>query len=219
MTFDFFFLRNLPENEVTSFLARVTRVSVDRGTLITERGARPESLYLVYSGELTGFIASRHGREVVLDRLRPGDLFGELSVLDGGSRVRTVRSETACDLGKVSGRDFNLWLDDHPTAMREILAHFAGRGRDLADRLYEFSVFDVETRVRRFLVRQLIEAGDLSDGAVLDPAPTHGMIAGIVGANREAVSRSLSRMVSAGILETKRQRIVVNDVRRLESGR
>lgn len=218
MTADFFFLRNLAESDRRVFLDRLSRTTVERGTLVSERGARPDTLYLIFKGHLTGFIASRHGREVVLDQLGPGDLFGELSVLDGGSRVRTVRSETRCELGRIGTQEFNQWLETHPAAMRDMLSHFAGRGRDLADRLYEYSVFDVETRVRRYLVRQLIEAGELKDGAVLSPAPTHGTIAGIVGANREAVSRALSRMAKDGILETRRQHIIVHNVRLLESG-
>ena len=78
------------------------------------------------------------------------------------------------------------------------LADLSGRIRAATDRLFELSVMDVETRVRHYLVRTLIEAGQLQDGGVLDPAPSHGLIAAHVGANREAVSRSVAVFRRAG---------------------
>jgi CRP-like cAMP-binding protein len=185
---------------------------------MTERGQRPDAIYFIFQGQLSSFIASRQGREITLDRLGAGDVFGELSVLDGGSRVRSVRCDTDCELGQMPAKEFERWLKAHPNAMRDMTEDFAGRARDLSDRLFEFAVFDVETRVRHFLIRSLIQKGALEDGGVLDPAPSHLMIANYIGANREAVSRALSRLAKAGILKTGRQRIVVENARLLETG-
>lgn len=48
------------------------------------------------------------------------------------------------------------------------------------------------------LIRCLIEAGQLQDGGVLDPAPSHSLIAAHVGANPEAVSRAVAVFVGRG---------------------
>ncbi|MEV8466034.1 Crp/Fnr family transcriptional regulator [Fluviibacterium sp. DFM31] len=218
MFVEFSLLKNLAPQDARAFVARLARMSTRAGTVMTNRGERPDYLYFVFKGKLTAFVASRQGREIILDRLEPGDVFGELSVLDGGSRVRSVRCETNCDLGRIPTEEFDRWLRAHPVAMREVTIALAGRMRDMSDRLFEFAFHDVETRVRHFLVRCLIQQGSLHNGAVLDPAPSHLTIANCIGANREAISRALSRLARAGVLTTGRQRIEVLDVHLLETG-
>ncbi|MCA8879173.1 MAG: Crp/Fnr family transcriptional regulator [Rhodobacteraceae bacterium] len=189
-----------------------------RDDVVCERGSRGCDVFLVLSGELAGIVTSLGGKEVMTDWFRRGDLFGELAALDGGGRVRSVRALCTTEVGRLPESAFNAWLAENPQAMRNLLADVAGRVRGMTDRLFELSVHDVETRVRLFLVRALIEAGQLEDGGALDPAPSHNMIAAMVGANREAVSRAVSRFHRAGLIESGRLRIVVRDVRGLEAG-
>lgn len=58
-------------------------------------------------GRLTG------RKEVAIDRLLPGSIFGELAVLDDGARVRTVRATELSELGRIPGGAFNAWLLEH----------------------------------------------------------------------------------------------------------
>ena len=92
------------------------------------------------------------------------------------------------------------------------------RNRRLNDRIFELVVHDVETRVKLLLVRLAMEADELHDGGLLDPAPTHSDIASHVGANREAVSRVLARLTKTGIIESGRKRITLNSVDDLVEG-
>lgn len=203
-------------------LVRLTQsISIElcrRDSVVTERGMPGRDVFLVLSGECLGVVASLAGKEVAIDRLPPGSIFGELAVLDGGARVRTVRATELSELGRIPGGAFNAWLLEHPLAMRDLLADLAGRMRSATDRVFELSVMDVETRVRHYLIRCLIEAGQLQDGGLLDPAPSHSLIAAHVGANREAVSRAVAVFRRAGMIENTRLRITVRDVRALEAG-
>lgn len=191
---------------------------VRSGSVICERGRRGTRVYFVLTGQLAGYIASRRGREVITNVFGPGQLFGELAALDGGSRVRSVRALSTCELAALGAEEFDDWLQANPRAMRNLLSEFASNTRDLADRIYELSVHDVDTRVRLLLVRMLIEAGELHDGGVLDPAPSHAVIAAQIGANREAVSRALARFKCRGFITPGRRRIEVHDARALEAG-
>ena len=56
-----------------------------------------------------------------------------------------------------------------------------------------------------------IEEGKFSKGAIIENAPTHAEIAGSVGANREMVSRSISRLVKGGVIKSARQKIEILD--------
>ncbi len=214
----FSFARSVDLDALAHLTQSITIELCRRDSVVTERGTAGRDVFLILSGECLGVVPSMAGKEVAIDRLLPGSFFGELAVLDGGARVRSVRAIELSEIGRIPGAVFNAWMIDNPQAMRDLLADFAGRMRATTDRLFELSVMDVETRVRRHLVRTLIDAGQLQDGGVLDPAPSHSLIAAHVGANREAVSRAVALFRRAGMIESTRLRIVVRNVRALESG-
>jgi len=215
---DFPIFEGLSPAQIGALTICMTRFETDSPHTVSCRGARGTEVFFILSGNCVGLVQTRSGKDVVVDRLRPGRIFGELGALDRGSRVRSVRTDGPARLARVATPDFDRWLNQHPQAMRNLLAEMASMTRDLTDRLFEMAVLDVETRVRLLLIRLLIEQGALRTGGVLDPAPSHSRIAAEVGANREAVSRVISRFNRNGFLDTGRQRIVVKDAAALEAG-
>lgn len=210
--------RGLRPNELAA-LDRITELrELPGGSIITQRGTPGREVVILLSGLCLGLVQSRSGKEIVIERIGAGRVFGELAALDGGSRVRSVRAEGPVRVGVVSAPAFDTWLMETPRAMRNLLSDMAGNAREMADRYFEMAVHDVETRVRLMLIRLLIEGGALRDGGTLDPAPSHSAIAAHVGANREAVSRVISRFARMGFLDSGRRRIVVRDAAALEAG-
>src|SRR4051794_14835940 len=72
-------------------------VPIDRGDSIFAHGDPGDSLYIIRKGKVEIFIENDRGQRIVLAENGPGDLFGEISLLDGGARtasaVATERSE------------------------------------------------------------------------------------------------------------------------------
>lgn len=200
-------------------LGRLAQVhTLPDGTCLSQRGTPARDVFVLLAGRCLGVVPSRGGKDLVVDRIMPGRLIGELAALDGGARVRTVRSDGQVTVARIGTDAFLGWLTARPCAMRNLLAELAGNTRDMTDRFYDVAMHDVETRVRLFLIRLLIEAGALHDGGVIDPAPSHGEIAAHVATNREAVSRALSRFNRSGLIDTGRRRIEVRDAAGLEAG-
>ena len=81
--------------------------------------------------------------------------------------------------------------------------------RRLTERLYQANLFTVEQRVRSYLVRLALEAGEMNPGGSILDAPTHSEIANWVGSNREVVSRVMSGLKKSGIINTKRKHITL----------
>lgn len=210
--------QGLRHDEVEAFESAMTMRLFPDGHFISQRGTPGRDVFIVISGTCLGVIQSRSGKDVVLDRIGPGRVFGELGALDGGSRVRSVKAAGQVHVGVIAASKFEAWLMRTPDAMRNLLSEVVGNTRELADRYFEMAVHDVETRVRLFLIRLLIEHGELRNGGALDPAPSHSSIAAHVGANREAVSRVISRFSRHGFVESGRRRIVVRDIGALEAG-
>lgn len=217
-------LRTLPltqglSMQDTEALARIARIeTLPDGACLGSRGTPPREVFVLLEGCCLGVVPSRGGKDLLVDRILPGRVVGELAVLDGGTRVRTVRSDGPVKVARIGAEMFRDWIAQRPRAMRNLLAELASNTREMTDRLYEIAVHDVETRVRLFLIRALIEANALKAGGVLDPAPSHGEIADHVVTNREAVSRAVSRFNRLGLIDSGRRRIVVLDAAALEAG-
>jgi CRP-like cAMP-binding protein len=203
----------------TDALARIARIeTLPDGTCLGARGTPPREVFMLIEGNCLAHVPSRGGKDLLVDRVLPGRVVGELAVLDGGARVRTVRSDGPVKVARIGAEAFRDWISARPRAMRNLLAELASNTREMTDRLYEIAVHDVETRVRLFLIRALIEADALKPGGILDPAPSHGEIADHVVTNREAVSRAISRFNRLGFIESGRRRVVVRDAAALEAG-
>jgi CRP-like cAMP-binding protein len=211
-------LSGLDPHDVMTFEQMLDLRKLPDRSVVSRRGTPGHDVFVLLTGACLGLVQSRSGKDIVVDRIGPGRVFGELGALDGGSRVRTVRADGPVEVGALPLQDFEAWLMKTPQAMRNLLSELAGNTRELSDRYFEMAVHDVETRVRLFLIRLLIEHCALHDGGALDPAPSHSTIAANVGANREAVSRVISRFGRMGFLDSGRRRIVVLDAAGLEAG-
>ena len=98
----------------------VTPVEVAVGQRLLAEGEPGDELFLIVEGRLE---ATRHaGRdEVVVGTIAPGDVIGEMAVLDGGTRTATVVATTPARLLRLSRADFARFLADRPSASLEIL--------------------------------------------------------------------------------------------------
>ena len=173
---------------------------------------------VLVAGALVGSLVTEDGRQIGFTNIRERAYFGEMSALDGQPRSITVTATVPCTLARLPVAAFRRWIDAHPSIAVNLAIDLSERNRELNQRVFGLIAHDVETRVRLLLCQIAQGAGQLKAGGVVSPAPTHEAMASFVGANREAVSRAISRFAKAGMLERSRQRIVVRDVRALEHG-
>src|SRR4051794_41114948 len=70
-------------------------------------------------------VRPRHDDRLVLDRVEPGEAFGELAVLNSAPRTASVIAIEDCETLEISKADFERVLDQHPEAARRMLAQLA----------------------------------------------------------------------------------------------
>jgi len=88
------------------------------GETLFEKGDRPDALYLIVQGELEAIARRDDGSELVLSKMGPGSLAGEIQVLTSGARSATVRSAVATELGRLSRADLDDLADEHPEILQ-----------------------------------------------------------------------------------------------------
>ncbi len=105
-------------------------ITMTAGTLIVDQGQMGREAFVILDGQV---VIKRNKRRVAT--LGPGDVVGELSLLDHGPRTATAICETDCSLLVIDQRRFLGVLDDVPAISHKLMARLAGRIRDL-DRQY-----------------------------------------------------------------------------------
>ncbi len=185
--------------------AAVVRSFPARSIVITE-GDTSSSLYLLLSGEVKVFVSDDEGRTNVINRLGPGDYFGELSLIDEGPRSASVETLTACRLMILSRAAFIDCITASPQVAVTLLQGAAQRLRKVTDHARSLALMDVYGRIARVLLDEARE----EDGRLLTPALTQQDIADRVGASREMVSRILKDLRAGGYISLAGKRIVID---------
>jgi CRP/FNR family transcriptional regulator, cyclic AMP receptor protein len=108
-------------------LARVSGVSErGEGVTVVREGAAGSVFYVILEGRVR---VVRKGRTVA--RLRAGDFFGEMSLLDGQPRTADVVTEAPSRFITLSAKDFRAILDADASLSKHILRVMAARLRAL----------------------------------------------------------------------------------------
>ncbi|WP_373634992.1 Crp/Fnr family transcriptional regulator [Yoonia sp. SS1-5] len=175
-------------------------------------------LYFLLSGAILAVFWTAEGKEIVFSRFPEGAFFGELAALDGIPRSLAVFAKTDARVLTMNRQCFLQLFNDVPLIRQRIVNQLVARIRTLTERSMEMTTMSVEQRVATYLIRLAAEHGKLNRGGVIENAPTHAEIAGTIGANREMVSRSISKLAKRGAIKPSRQRIEICDPEGLSDG-
>ena len=190
------------------------------GELILAQDDASQDVFFIISGEVRVQFLDKSGKDTLFRVEGAGEMFGELSALDGARRSATIQAEEDCWLAFMNPSDFRAVLTRHPEIALDTLQWLIGLVRELSERLHAFNVLPVKQRVRIDLLRLAHAAGVDANRAVLAPPPRHADIAARVGTHREGVTRELTELQKLGLLERivldDRRALAVVDVTRLE---
>ena len=108
--------------------ARVTELDLPADRVIARQGEIGTGFFIVVSGAVR---VVRDGQ--TLAHLRPGDFFGELSVLDGRPRIAQVVCSEPTTCLALASWDFEAVVGEQPSVAMAILRELAGRLRELTE--------------------------------------------------------------------------------------
>jgi CRP/FNR family transcriptional regulator len=203
--------RGVEPTRLEPLLTSLVRRRVPKGAHLFHEGDPGNHLYLVVSGQVKISRTGRDGVEAVRVMLLPGDLFGELALLDE-SAARTTDAEAVEDteclaLDRVSLLGF---LDAHPEMMRSLIAVLIGYIRRLDDALLDMASLDIPGRVALKLLELVRTHGvQTSDGVRIRMRLSQRALAGMIGASRENVNRTVGRMVTEGAIRWQDGQVTV----------
>lgn len=208
----------VPAHKLGAPQVRWTVRRFQQGQIVFDRDASERDLMFVQSGALMAVYWTEDGRELGFSRMGAGSYLGEVAALDNGPRSVSVYARDAAEVLILEQASFLWLLDEVPELRAQVMRDLVGRIRDLTERMSMLLTRSVQQRVCGFLARRALETGQLKEDGVVAGALTHAEIANMIGANREAVSRAISALGKAGVIEAARQRIRILQPGELEAG-
>ena len=185
------------------------------GETIFLQGDEPEANYLVASGRIKIVRVTREGHESILCVRGAGDYFCPVPILDEGQHLGTAVAMTETTLFRIEKNDFKELCQRSPELLNIVQGDCLAEVRHLLNRLEAFAFRNVRERIAIALLRE----EHRQTGSVSQPNQIHMTqqeLAGLVGASREGVSRSLKKLETEGILKLNRGMVTILDQKRLK---
>ena len=204
--------RDLADRDLLEMAGRLTFTGYPGGSEIFGQFEEDDGVYFILSGAVRITVFSAAGKEVTFRDLGPGEMVGELAAIDGQPRSANAIAQSDAQIGRVSAAQFWELLREFPEVNAAILNYLCGLVRDLSARVYQFSAHAVGNRIQTEILRLAELARPTDNAAAIAPAPTHAEIASRVNTHREAVTKEISRLANAGVLERSPGKLIVRDV-------
>ncbi|SDC72081.1 MULTISPECIES: Crp/Fnr family transcriptional regulator [unclassified Candidatus Frackibacter] len=169
-------------------------------------------VYLIVSGRVKISKISASGREKTLAILEDGDIFGEISLLDGGLRSATAQVLKNTKLLIIHRQDFLKVIHKYPEIGSKIIAVLSQRLRDTNRQLSNAHFKTVTERTKDLLLKLVDEEGkEVTEGIMIEKSLTHEELAGLIGTSRESMTRTLNKLQKQGWLRTTNKGIIIFD--------
>jgi len=149
-------LQELTEEARTALAARIDLQHFNAGETIFNYGDPGDALYIVRSGEVEIFLKNDQGEKIVLETSQAGDIFGEIALLDSGSRTAWVAAIGDVDVLRLDREHFEDYVRYYPPAALNLLSVAARRLRksdELIRRTVARNVNDVADEQQTLLTR------------------------------------------------------------------
>lgn len=172
-------------------------------------------VYFIVGGKVRVTLCSPSGREVTFRDLGSGQMFGDLSAIDGRARSANVVALVDSLVAAMPASAFREVRHRYPEVGEAVLQETVSLVRHLSERVFEFGALGVKNRIHAELLRLASEHMRDERSAEIRPAPLHADIASRVSTHREAVSRELSELQRAGLVERRAGALIIHDVPRL----
>ena len=192
--------------------------SYPNGSLIITEGSSGDTLFVLNKGAAKVTRESEDGREVILAFLRVGDIFGELSILDGRERSANVVALEDTEVYTLERDEFLALLIGYPALSVLLLQELAHRIRAADQQIEYLALRDSESRVLLALGRLAGEMNTVETRPYVMEVklPIQQDLANMAGTSRETVSRVLRSLEQKGIITRSVGKVRLHDFEGLQ---
>lgn len=182
------------------------------------KGDPGDSLYAIVSGRVGITTTSEGGKEIILNILGPGEVFGEIALLDGKERTAGAMALDPAELLRVDQADFLPFLERNPKLSIRLMRVLCERIRWTSDVIEDTIFLDIPHRLAKRLLTLVSQYGKPTpDGITIDIKLSQENLGQMLGVTRESVNKGIRTLEAQGIIVHEHGIINVTDIASLEA--
>lgn len=202
----------LSDEEAATIMQLARVVNHPARHTVFQVGEAGDHLLVVMQGRVKVSLISPDGKEAILSILEPGDVFGEMALLDGEPRSASVATMENCSFLVLWRRDFLPFLERNPQVALKLLAALSKRLRSTNDMVGNLSFLHLPARLARILLNLGQQYGKLTaEGIAIGLKLSQEELGNLVGVSRESVNRQIRVWVESGVLDYTHGTIILKD--------
>ena len=198
------------------FLSESRSVRFAKNTAVFQQGEEAHSFFLLLHGHVRASKTTPAGEQIVVRYVAPGETFGVAKAI---GLQRYPATATAVDDSVVLAWPSGTWprlVEKFPALAANTLQTVGARLQETHTRVVEMSTQQVEQRIAHALLRLVKQSGrKVEHGLEIDFPISRQDIAQMTGTTLHTVSRTLSAWEGKGLVESRRQKIVVREPHKL----
>lgn len=203
---------DLEAEQLEQIAQRVLRRTFALGVTLFHQDMPGTMMYMIETGSVRVISIGRSGQELTLNVLGPGEIFGELSILDGQLRSATAITLVPTVVWLLSQADLNEFMSKYPPVNQAMIQILVERVRATARRLEAMTFQDVLGRLAFELLSLADRSGQPSEQGIEITIPlTQVDLATMVGATRESVNKAVSVLRSKELIVVDGTRWLLQD--------
>jgi CRP/FNR family cyclic AMP-dependent transcriptional regulator len=180
-----------------------------RFTTLYSEGSPADSILFLDSGLVKICKRGEEGKEIILQLVSSGELFGEQAL--GMENTRSAAAEVLQE-GTIYIIPKDLFLrfcDSRADMWRHVAQLLAQRKRDLEKKIELLCMKDVEYRILHYMAELAASFGSRIDGREYSIPLSQGELASLIGATRETTSTTLNTLQRRGLLRLGRRQLIL----------
>lgn len=187
--------------ELDAILVMATELGYRRGQTIFQKDDAGTAMMAVLTGRVRISTLSADGKEVTLNVINPGEVFGEIALLDGKPRSADATAIEESHVLVLERRDFLPYVLNNQDLTARLLAILCERLRQTSVALEDIALFDLPVRLARVLLKLGDDYGRQTDaGLRIDLKLSQRDLSNLVAATRESVNKQLRAWRETGLV-------------------
>jgi CRP-like cAMP-binding protein len=195
-------------NDISNYFEEVMFKNND--TIFNE-GDPSDKFYLVAEGSVKVLKHTVMGKDIILEMMSPGDIFGGVAVLDKKPFPASAQAMESTTVIRISRQNLLKIMEDYPTLKLDIVKYFSNKLRDAHEMLKNIATERVERRIASLLLKLSEKIGvDEGNYSKINFPLTRQEISEMVGTTVETCIRTMSKFQKKGVIKSSDGKILIN---------
>ncbi|PLX66260.1 MAG: Crp/Fnr family transcriptional regulator [Denitrovibrio sp.] len=185
---------------------KVKKFSKDE--VVFHKGDVGTDLYAILGGVFRVVIIDDKGDEIILAYVKPGEIVGEMSMIDGLGRTGTLIADEPSEISLIPRKAFNELMQKDFNVTLYLLETLTERLRKADELIESLAFLNVKERIIKYLLDSVGEAEPVDD-YYSTKKYTHQELSNLIGASRESVTKCLKILSIEGVVKIKNEKMFI----------